>query len=102
MADGDEPREWPTWKCTALTGALCAIPLLPAFVIFPVVAVISWAILLLIYVALVRLFGAGFVVEGAVIVLILAVLFFVFAPRFLDRSAPAEEEPAGPIIVEEI
>ena len=94
MADHSETPGWPIWKCAALTAILCAIPLVPAFIVFPVVAVIVWAILIAIYVALVKLFGEGFIVAGAIIVLILAVFFFLLAPRFLQRPGPEERTAA--------
>ena len=87
-----EDDGWPTWKCAALTGALCSVPLALPFLASPLVTFAAWLILLAIYLALVKMFGPGFVVAGGVIVLILAVLFFLLSPKFL---APPKGSPAG-------
>lgn len=75
--------EWPTWKCAALTGALCALPLVLPFLVYPMAVFAVWVTLILIYMGLVKLFGPGFVVQGAIFVLILSILFFLLSQRFL-------------------
>ncbi len=76
--------EWPTWKCAVLTGVLCAIPLLLPFLKHPITVFAVWVILLLVYLGLVKMFGSVFVVEGAIIVLLLAIFFFLLSPRFFN------------------
>jgi len=76
--------EWPTWKCAVLTGALCALPLLLPFLKYPVAVFAIWAILLLVYLGLVKMFGPGFVVQGAIIVLLLSIFFFLVSPRLFN------------------
>jgi hypothetical protein len=78
-----DTAEWPTWKCAALTGALCALPLVLPFLVYPMAVSAVWVTLILIYVGLVKLFGPGFVVQGAILVLILSIFFLVLSPRFL-------------------
>jgi hypothetical protein len=74
MEENDrESVEWPLWKCAALTSFLCGIPLL-LFAGITVLSVVVWGALVLVYVCLVRLFGSGFVVQGAIVVIILAIL----------------------------
>ena len=77
-----EDAGWPTWKCAALTGALCSVPLALPFLAFPLVTFAAWLILLAVYLALVKIFGPGFVVAGGVIVLSPRVCFFLFPRKF--------------------
>ncbi len=76
--------EWFTWKCVVLTGALCAIPLLLPFLKYPIAVSAVWVSLLLIYLGLVKLLGSGFVVAGAIIVLVLSIFLFLLSPRFFS------------------
>ena len=76
--------EWPTWKCAVLTGALCAIPLALPFLLHPVTVFLVWVILLLVYLGLVKMFGSGFVVAGAIIALLLSTFFFLLGPRLFN------------------
>lgn len=77
---------WPTWKCAVLTAALCAIPLLPPLLSHPISAIGAWVTLIMVYVGLVRLSGKGHVIEAAIIVLILAVLFQIVSAKILRRN----------------
>lgn len=52
------------WNWILVTGALCAIPILPAAGGYPVVGFSMLAIVILAYWALVKVYGDGFVVEG--------------------------------------
>jgi hypothetical protein len=79
-----DKSEWSTWKCAVLTGALCAIPLLLPFLKHPVAVFAVWVILLLAYLGLVKMFGSGFVVAGAIIVVLFAILFFLLSPWFFS------------------
>ncbi len=65
---------WPIWKCAALAGALCAVPLLPWLFAAPGSAIAVWVLLVGLYVTLVKLFGDGFVLEGGVVVFIVSAL----------------------------
>ena len=84
MADGSG---WPTWKCAALTGTLCAIPLLLPALVHPVAVIAVWLTLVALYLGLVKMFGPGFVVQGAVIVLLLSILVFLVSPRLLELAS---------------
>ncbi len=79
-----DDSEWPTWKCAALTGALCAILLLLPFLKYPIAVFAVWVTLILIYLGLVKFFGSGFVIHGAIIVLILSILFLALSPRLFS------------------
>lgn len=76
--------EWATWKCVALTGALCSIPLFFPFLKYPIAVSVVWVTLILIYLGLVKFFGSGFVVAGAIIVLLLSIFMFLLSPRFFS------------------
>ncbi len=76
-------NEWPVWKCAALTAVLCLIPLLLLFE-QPAVAGITWLVVIGLYLVLVRFFGKGFVVEGAVIVIILSMLLGIGLNAYFD------------------
>ena len=95
LEETSDSTEWPTWKCAALTGALCGVLLLLPFLKYPIAVLAVWVTLLLIYLGLVKFFGSGFVIEGAIIVLVLSILFLALSPRFIGRydvqEVPSEE-----------
>ncbi len=69
----DRAAEWPVWKCTALTAILCGIPILFAAKI-GILALAVWFSIIFLYCGLVWFFGKGFVVHGAVAVIIISIL----------------------------
>ncbi len=74
MEENDsESVEWPLWKCATLTAFVCGIPLLSLAGV-TVVSVILWGALVLAYLCLAHIFGSGFVVHGAILVVILAII----------------------------
>ena len=74
MEESDrESGEWPLWKCAALTSVLCGIPLL-FFAGVTVVSVIIWGACILVFLGIIRLYGSGHVVIGALFVIILATI----------------------------
>ena len=83
-------KEWPLWKCATLTTALCGVPLLPMIIILPAAGLVTLIALMGLYLGFVGLFGPGHVVEGAILVIILAVKLVIqksinsqnFQPRF--------------------
>jgi len=76
----NDSREWGKGRCMVLTGAMCAVALGPLLLSQTVVGLVALAILILIYYGLLRIFGDGFVIEGAIIVLIMAVLTMLMMP----------------------
>ncbi len=60
-----DSKEWPTWKCAAMTGALCGVPLLLPLLAFPLPTLAAWATLILLYLGMIKVWGAGFVIHGA-------------------------------------
>ncbi len=83
--------EWPVWKCTALTAFLCGIPML--FIARAGVLVLAvWFSLIILYFGLLWLFGKGFVVHGAIVVIILSILAAIVLPKMsLAEHQPQEK-----------
>ncbi len=44
----------------------------------------------MLHLGMIKFWGEGFVVEGAIIVLLLSVLFFFFSPKIFDRESGPE------------
>jgi hypothetical protein len=78
-----EKKRDSVWRWVLLVGVLSAIPLLPASGEYPVVGFSMWAIVVFSYLALLMVYGAGFVVEGGCFAFILTMLLLSASPWFL-------------------
>ena len=92
------------WNWILVTGALCAIPILPSAGGYPVVGFSMLAIVILAYWALVKVYGDGFVVEGGCLAIILAVSLFTAAPWFVTwlydpPEGRVEAPPLVPLLI---
>ncbi|HNW91305.1 MAG TPA: hypothetical protein PKM88_00145, partial [bacterium] len=90
----DEKMEWPIWKCTALTVMLCGAPVFASPLGFSIISVLIWMLLIIIYAGILKVFGSSFVIEGAIIVLVIATLVFAGAKYFTNnlQEQPAQQE----------
>lgn len=79
-------KEWPLWKCATLTAALCGVSLVPMIITFPAAGLLTLIVLTGLYLGFVRLFGDGHVVEGAILVLILAVVVGILVPVLAGKN----------------
>ena len=86
-------KEWPLWKCATLTAALCGVLLLPMIITFPAAGLLTLIVLTGIYLGFVGLLGFGHVVEGAILVIILAVIVVILVPILVDKD-PSETSVA--------
>ena len=93
MEDNNDSRaaEWSVWKCTAFTAFLCGIPML--FIARVGVLVLAvWFSLIILYCGLLWMFGKGFVVHGAIVVIILSILAAIVLPKMsLAERQPQEK-----------
>ena len=76
----DSEERWPDLTCTIITGIIVLIICSPILAAYPVVMSLPIVIGLIgFYYALIKFFGGGFVIEGAVI--IIAVLTLLLLPN---------------------
>ncbi len=71
MTAATEKRPWGKGKCTALIAGICSVALSPLLVSRPLLGLCALGLIALFFFALLRIFGDGFVVEGAVLVVII-------------------------------
>jgi len=74
MNGTNNQKEWSKGKCILLTSGLCTVALIPLFITQPLIGLTALGTLILVYAVSLGIFGKGFVVEGGVLVVIVAIL----------------------------
>lgn len=86
-------NQWGKGKCVALTAGLCALFLLPLLISKPLLGLCALGLATCVYLGLLKIFGDGFVIEGAILVVIMAILLTLLLPALMKARARAIEHP---------
>ncbi len=92
MSAANEKRPWGKWKCTALTAGICSVVLSPLLVSRPLLGLCALALVALLFFLLLSIFGDGFVVEGAVFVVIISILMSLLVPALMRARERASNK----------
>ncbi len=93
MTAANEKRPWGKGKCTALIAGICSVVLSPLLLSRPLLGLCALGLVTLLYFGLLRIFGDGFVVEGAVLVVIMSILVSLLVPALMRARERAANKP---------
>lgn len=92
MTAVNEKRPWRKGKCTALVAGICSVVLSPLLVSRPLLGLCALGLVALLFFSLILIFGDGFVVEGAVLVVIMSIVVSLLVPALMKARERATKK----------